>query len=201
MSGRNGDRVRQDVDLERGEVQRQSASLDESKTTAGPDENDASSVTKSNGAITGSNGLLDHGPRAQLEPSSKRSAREATPGNRKAQTAKEPNAKAAAEMSVFNTPPVRDPDPAAERLADDESRLSDDEFHQLMGMRKPSNPQEQEEDEKHPFRLATKHGLYRGSLRSGRFSSFRMESADLEIQVPFAKSCGTSSTSIGSSTC
>lgn len=63
------------------------------------------------------------------------------------------------EMSVFQSPPVRDPDPAAERLADDESPLSDESFHRLMGMRRP-DPDE-DDDEDFPFKLATKGGLFK----------------------------------------
>ena len=66
-----------------------------------------------------------------------------------------------AKMSIFHAPPVHDPDPAADRLADDKTPLSDEDFHQLMGMRKPGTAREEQRDEKYPFKLATKHGLYR----------------------------------------
>lgn len=59
-------------------------------------------------------------------------------------------------MSVFQSPAVQDPDPAAQRLARNETPLSRGDFQTLMGLREPTADRSVE----FPFKLAIKGGLY-----------------------------------------
>lgn len=62
---------------------------------------------------------------------------------------------ASAKKSVFTAPKVDDPDPAADRIADDENEpLSNTDFYELIGMRPPDSQHQ------NPKELAQRHGLY-----------------------------------------
>lgn len=188
--GRNGDKTRRDVDLEKGEAQRPSDSLDEDETAAGLDENDDSSTRKPDRAMNGSNGVLKN----PQNPGRQKPSRK--PGTRRAPSSDQAAKKSGPQdMTVFHAPPVEDPDPAAERLAEDESPLSDDDFHQLMGMRRPSSAEQRREEGNYPFKLATKHGLYRECSHTGFDLCFHRLTRP---QAPFARRCNISRPSIAS---
>lgn len=164
MSGRNTARHGQDVDLEKGEGGTGPDEAAEDEESPPPSEpQDDSSVTKSQHMNGNAAAHQSRNP-GHSQANGKQSARQngtaqplsAPPKSSTAST----TAAAPLDKSVFHAPPVRDPDPAADRLAENETPLSDEDFHQLMGMRRPTNPDEQE-DLKYPFKLATKHGLYR----------------------------------------
>lgn len=65
------------------------------------------------------------------------------------------------KQSVLHAPPVKDLDPAADRLAEDLTPLSAEDFYDLMGMKHPSEVGE--ESAKH---LAVPHGLFSKMVRS-----------------------------------
>lgn len=193
--GRNGDKARHEVDLEKAEAQRLSSdSLDEDDTAAGPGEHDDSPASKPDRTMNGSNGaVLGHQPPRQQKPPTQARTRHVTSSDRDHHQAKTAGPQ---DQSVFHAPPVEDPDPAAERLAEDESPLSDADFHQLMGMRKPTGAAEQREEEKYPFKLATKHGLYRECSSGIGLSLARLT----RLQAPFARRGNTFRPSIASLT-
>ena len=58
------------------------------------------------------------------------------------------------KRSIFSGPKVDDPDPAADRLDDDETPLTPADFYELMGMRQPVSKQQ------NPKELAIRNGLY-----------------------------------------
>lgn len=65
------------------------------------------------------------------------------------------------KQSVIHAAPVKDLDPAADRLAEDETPLTDRDFYELMGMRPP--PRSGEESVKN---VAVPHGLFSKMVKS-----------------------------------
>ncbi|KAK5172789.1 uncharacterized protein LTR77_002909 [Saxophila tyrrhenica] len=65
-----------------------------------------------------------------------------------------------AKQSIFDADPVKDPDGAADRLAQDLTPLGVQDFYQLMGLREPSSAHEE------MSKLAYKNGLVGKILRS-----------------------------------
>jgi hypothetical protein len=72
----------------------------------------------------------------------------------------QPTAQTLGKQSVLHAPPVKDLDPAADRLAEDLTPLTSRDFYTLMGMREPTT---HDEDIKH---LAVPHGLFSKMVRS-----------------------------------
>ena len=68
------------------------------------------------------------------------------------------------KKSVFNAPPVKDLDPAADRLAEDDTPLSADDFYGLIGMWPPTAANEM------PKQLAKPRGLYHKIWSYERFT-------------------------------
>lgn len=66
----------------------------------------------------------------------------------------QPTAQTPAKMSIFQAPPVKDLDPAADRLAEDLSPLPAEDFYELMGLRAPTSAEDRMR------KLAYKNGLY-----------------------------------------
>lgn len=76
-----------------------------------------------------------------------------------AKVASAPQDPASAELSIFrHAPKVDDPDPAADRLVENDTPLSRESFYELMGMHAPQTHGQA------PKELATRHGLY-GKIR------------------------------------
>jgi hypothetical protein len=65
-----------------------------------------------------------------------------------------PETPAAAKRPLLTAPKVADPDPAADRLDDDETPLAEEDFYKLMGMKPPISKSE------NPKRLGMKNGMY-----------------------------------------
>jgi len=66
-----------------------------------------------------------------------------------------PETPASAKRSIFNAPKVDDPDPAADRIVDDDTEpLSPHAFYLLIGMQAPNDRGER------PKHLAAEHGVY-----------------------------------------
>ena len=63
--------------------------------------------------------------------------------------------------SVIHAPAVKDTDPAAERLAEDETPLTDRDFYELMGMRAPTGSGDETVKN-----IAVPHGLFSKMVRS-----------------------------------
>lgn len=65
-----------------------------------------------------------------------------------------PETPAAKKRPLLTAPKVADPDPAADRLDDDETPLAEQDFYKLMGMKPPASKAE------NPKKLGMKNGMY-----------------------------------------
>lgn len=65
-----------------------------------------------------------------------------------------PETPAGAKRPLLTAPKIADPDPAADRLDDDETPLAEEDFYKLMGMKPPVSKTE------NPKKLGMKNGMY-----------------------------------------
>ncbi|KAM0713768.1 hypothetical protein Q7P37_010730 [Cladosporium fusiforme] len=72
-----------------------------------------------------------------------------------------PETPASRKRPLLTAPKIADPDPASDRLDDDPTPLTDEDFYKLMGMRPPSSKN------KNPKKLGMRNGMY--SRISGKY--------------------------------
>lgn len=182
-------RGRREADLEKGDGHGpHDGSADDEESPPPSEPKESSSMTQANGATHG--GKENQRPGASSKPatSSKHNARQSSTANSKGGGPKQPQEKKSSdeEMSIFQGPPVEDPDPAAERLAEDETPLSDEDFHRLIGMRRPEDVSQQREEENYPFKLAVKGGLYHVICSELRWIQYKYRIFDVATYVLLA---------------
>jgi hypothetical protein len=97
--------------------------------------------------IAAQNGKVDPVEQQTTHPLSRKNSRHTHQGH-------PPETPAAAKRPLLTPPTVADPDPAADRLDDDETPLAEEDFYKLMGMKPPTSKSE------NPKKLGMKNGMY-----------------------------------------
>lgn len=142
-----------DVDVEKGEPRRKLREVDGDGGQKPSTESKGSPTA--NGTLGGGNGTKENDLAAESAAAGTATASKS--GRPRSTASVKPSPEEAMEMSVFQSPEVRDPDPAAERLARNDTPLSKEDFQTLMGLRDPTDAQGLE----FPFKLAIKGGLFK----------------------------------------
>ncbi|KAK3719656.1 hypothetical protein LTR37_004193 [Vermiconidia calcicola] len=89
-------------------------------------------------------------------------------------------ARTPATKSIFDSPPVRDPDPAADRLAEDMTPLTTEDFYDLMGMQPATSLEHDETKLKH---LARPSGLFSRIVQSTSYENRKYKAFAITVYV------------------
>lgn len=89
----------------------------------------------------------------------------------------EPVSPAKTKGSVFNAPPVKDLDPAGDRLAEDPTPLTPDEFYTLLGVYPPTSGKET------IGQLAKPHGFYSQIHKKMQYTTTKYRAFDFAAYV------------------
>lgn len=81
------------------------------------------------------------------------------------------------KQSVYNAPPVRDIDPAADRLAEDPTPLSAEDFYTLIGLNAPTPGKDG------LGQIAKPHGLYGKLYRNEKFTNRKYHAFDFTAYI------------------
>ncbi|KAK3700638.1 hypothetical protein LTR37_015827 [Vermiconidia calcicola] len=90
------------------------------------------------------------------------------------------NQHSATAKSIFDAPPVKDPDPAADRLAEDMTPLTTEDFYDLMGLQPATSLEHDETKLKH---LARPSGLFSRIVQSTSYENRKYKAFAVAVYV------------------